>query len=73
MNLLTRILKRKDQAAMRLPPPREPDPEIVASAMQATRVLSRADVVLERRRRLNLELTRAEEVIRSIGDSRATR
>ncbi len=49
---------------MRLPPPREPDPEIVASAMQTTRVLTRADAAIERRRRLNLELTRAEDVIR---------
>lgn len=63
MSLLDRLLNKKD--AVKLPPKREPDPEIVSGAMRATRALSKADAALQRRWRLNAEIARAEEAIRT--------
>lgn len=56
-----------------LPPPSSRDPDIVDSAMKATRALSKADAVLMRRRSLNLELTRAEDLVREFRGSRPVR
>lgn len=57
---------------MMLPPPRKPDPDIVDAAISTTRALSRADTALDRRKRLNLELARAEDVIRNARGSRGS-
>lgn len=63
MPLLPDIIRRvKD---MTLPPPRDPDTELVDSAILTTRALTKADRALDKRRRLNAELTRAEEQIRT--------
>jgi hypothetical protein len=41
--------------------------------MRATRALTKADAALQRRKALNLELTRAEELVREFREPRPNR
>lgn len=72
MSWLSRLILARVARMHQEPPVRNPDPELVDHAIKTSRALSKSDRALEARRRLNLELEYAEDVIRRARVDRAS-